>query len=69
MKLLVDVRHPRKVLERLTVDGAVEVLVADFAGQMPNSSLLIDLGGNGVLMVTEEAWERGGEWLGLVEIR
>ena len=57
MGLLVDVRHLRKALEQLTVDGTVEVLVADFAGQMPNSSLLIDLGGNGVLMVAEEAWE------------
>lgn len=45
----------------------MEVLVADFAGQMSHSSLLIDLGGNGVLMVTEEAWERGGEWLGLID--
>lgn len=49
-----------------TVDGTLEALAADFAFQRADAGLLIDLDGNGVLVIAEEAGEDGGERVALV---
>jgi len=49
---------------RKIVDSALELLVADFAGEVSDALFLVELDGYGVLVVAEEAGENG--WEGLV---
>ena len=51
---------------RRTVDAAVEVLIANFTRQVSDSSLLVNLGRNRVLVIAEKTRESCGEWLGLI---
>jgi hypothetical protein len=47
----------------LTINGALELLVANLAGQLANAGFLIELNSDRFLVVTEQAWERRGEGL------
>ena len=47
----------------LTVDGALELLVADFTGELADAGLLVEFDSDRFLVVTEEARECCGERL------
>jgi hypothetical protein len=47
----------------LTVNGALELLVADFARQLADSSFFVEFDSHRLFMVTEETGKGGGEWL------
>lgn len=42
---------------RQTVDGALELLAAYFAGQVADAAFLVDFDGHGALVVAEETWK------------
>jgi len=48
---------------REIINGALELLVANLAGQLANAGFLIELNSDRFLVVTEQAWERRGEGL------
>ena len=45
----------------LTVDGALELLIADLARELADAGFLVELDSDGFLVVTEEAREHRGE--------
>jgi hypothetical protein len=44
-----------------TINGALELLVADLAGELADAGFLVELHGDGFLVVAEEAGERCGQ--------
>ena len=41
----------------LTINGALKLLIANFAGELAHAGFLVQFDGNGLLVVTEEAGE------------
>lgn len=52
-----DARRSVGGRRELTIDGALELLVADLAGELADAGFLVELDGDGLLVVAEEARE------------